>query len=332
MKFLLQNSSSKCQNTKPFRCCHPPQEALGIPQGSIKATVLIETLPAAFEMDEILYELRDHAAGLNAGRWDYIFSAIKKFRNDPAFVLPDRVQVTMAVPFMRSYAERLAATCHRRGAHAIGGMAAFVPSRKDTEVNARAMAKVKEDKEREASQGFDGTWVAHPDLVPVARAAFDAVLDARPHQKEHPGVAGALEQPAARMLDVAIPGGRVTEAGVRNNVNVALQYLEAWLRGFGAVAIHNLMEDTATAEISRAQLWQWLHQGVALDDGTSMTAALYRRVADEELALLRAAAPAGARLDDAAALLDSLVLGDFAEFLTLAGMDGLEARGPGVSR
>jgi malate synthase len=295
------------------------QDSLGIPQGTIRATVLIETLPAAFEMDEILYELKDHAAGLNAGRWDYIFSAIKKFRNDPAFVLPDRAQVTMAVPFMRSYAERLAATCHRRGAHAIGGMAAFVPSRKDAAVNARAMAKVKEDKEREASQGFDGTWVAHPDLVPVARAAFDAVLGPRPNQKENPGVAGALEQPAARMLDLRIEGGRVTEAGVRNNVNVALQYLEAWLRGFGAVAIHNLMEDTATAEISRAQLWQWLHQGTALDDGAPMTAELYRRVVDEELGGLRASAPEGARFDDAALLLDDLVLGDFVEFLTVAG-------------
>jgi len=250
---------------------------------------------------------------------------IKKFRRDPAFVLPDRAQVTMAVPFMRTYAERLAATCHRRGAHAIGGMAAFVPSRKDAEVNARAMAKVKEDKEREASQGFDGTWVAHPDLVPVARAAFDAVLGERPNQKSNPGVEGAMEQPAARLLDVTIPGGRVTEAGLRNNVNVALQYLEAWLRGYGAVAIHNLMEDTATAEISRAQLWQWVRQGVMLEDGVRVTPALYQRVVAEELAGLRPSAPAGARLDDAAVLLDSLVLDDgFAEFLTLAGMERLE--------
>ncbi len=318
------------------------QDSLGVARGTVRATVLIETVLAAFEMDEILHELKEHAAGLNAGRWDYIYSAIKKFRGDPDAVLPDRAQVTMAVPFMRAYAERLAATCHRRGAHAIGGMAAFVPSRRDPEVNARATAKVLEDKEREASQGFDGTWVAHPDLVPVALQVFDRVLGDRPHQKDHPGVPGALDTPAARLLDLRVPGGQVTEAGVRNNVNVALQYLEAWLRGAGAVAIHNLMEDTATAEISRAQLWQWVRRGTLMAGGTPagvvaggtpagvvaggtpVTRALYERVREEELAALRAAG-AGARLDDAARLLDELVLGEeFAEFLTLSGMRRLE--------
>jgi malate synthase len=287
--------------------------------------VLIETALAAFEMEEILYELREHAAGLNAGRWDYIFSFIKKFRRHPRFVLPDRAQVTMAVPFMRAYAQLLVRTCHKRGAHAIGGMAAFVPSRRDAEVNAAAIAKVREDKLRESGDGFDGTWVAHPDLVPVATEVFDAVLGARPNQKEK--LREDVRPDPAALLDVAVPGGRVTEAGVRNNVDVALQYLEAWLRGAGAVAIHNLMEDTATAEISRAQLWQWIRHAVPLAEGGTVDAALYRRVRDEELSSLRARASGESRLDDAAALLDELVLGEeFAEFLTLPGYRYLSGR------
>jgi malate synthase len=294
------------------------QELLGVPRGTIRATVLIETAPAAFEMEEILYELREHAAGLNAGRWDYIFSFINKFRAHPRFVLPDRAQVTMAVPFMRAYAQLLVRTCHRRGAHAIGGMAAFVPSRRDAEVNATALARVREDKLRESGDGFDGTWVAHPDLVPVATEVFDGVLGERPNQKERQRE--DVVPNADAMLDLAVPGGRVTEAGVRNNVDVALQYIEAWLRGLGAVAIHNLMEDTATAEISRAQLWQWIRHRSPLADGGAVDRALYTRVRDEELAALRAHATSASRYADAAALLDQLVLGEeFAEFLTIPG-------------
>src|SRR5216117_2553459 len=230
------------------------EKAFGIPVGSVKATALTETIPAAFEMEEILYELRDHSAGLNAGRWDYIFSIIKKFRDRPEFVLPDRAQVTMTVPFMRAYTELLVKTCHGRGAHAMGGMAAFVPSRRDPEVNATALAKVREDKQRESGDGFDGTWVAHPDLVPVALAEFD-----RPNQldRQRPEV----EVTAAELLDVASTPGEVTEDGLRNDVSVAIQYLSSWLRGTGAAAIHNLMEDAATAEIARSQVWQWIRHG-----------------------------------------------------------------------
>ena len=233
------------------------QERLGVPQGTIKATVLIETILAAFEMDEILYELREHSAGLNAGRWDYIFSVIKKLGHRPEMVLPDRSAVTMAVPFMRSYCELLVKTCHHRGAFAMGGMAAFIPSRRDAEVNAVALAKVREDKEREASQGFDGTWVAHPDLVPTAYEAFDAVLGDRPNQIDRQR--DDVTVTAADLLDVAATPGEATEDGLRNNVSVGIQYLAAWLQGSGAVAINNLMEDAATAEISRSQIWQWLH-------------------------------------------------------------------------
>jgi malate synthase len=235
------------------------QDCLGIPRGTIKATVLIETILAAFEMEEILYELREHSAGLNAGRWDYIFSAIKKFRDRPEFVLPDRAQVTMTVPFMRAYTELLVKTCHRRGAHAIGGMAAFIPSRRDQEVNEIALARVSEDKQREAGDGFDGSWVAHPDLVPVAMAEFDAVLGERPNQLERLREDVATE--AADLLDVAATPGEVTEAGVRANVSVGIRYVAAWLQGVGAAAIDNLMEDAATAEISRSQIWQWLRHG-----------------------------------------------------------------------
>ena len=235
------------------------QDRVGIPRGTIRATVLIETILAAFEMDEILYELREHSAGLNAGRWDYIFSVIKKFRDRPEFVLPDRVQVTMTVPFMRAYTELLVHTCHRRGAHAIGGMAAFIPSRRDAEVNEVALARVTEDKRREAGDGFDGSWVAHPDLVPVALAEFDAVLGERPNQLER--LREDVTTRAADLLDVAATPGEVTEAGVRANVSVGIRYVAAWLQGVGAAAIDNLMEDAATAEISRSQIWQWIHHG-----------------------------------------------------------------------
>jgi malate synthase len=291
------------------------QEALEVPQGSVRATVLIETILAAFEMDEILFELRDHAAGLNAGRWDYIFSLIKKFRARPESVLPDRALVTMTVPFMRAYTELLVQTCHRRGAHAIGGMAAFIPSRRDPEVNERALTAVRGDKQREVADGFDGTWVAHPDLVPVARAVFDGVLADRPHQKER--LRPEVRVNATDLLDVAVPGGAVTEAGVRANVSIGLAYLASWLSGNGAAAINNLMEDAATAEISRSQLWQWRTHAVPLDDGRPLTSDRYGAIRDEELASLRSAMP-GAQWDAAAALLDELVLSDdFAEFLTL---------------
>ena len=289
------------------------QDALGIPRGSIRATVLIETIHAAFEMDEILWELREHASGLNAGRWDYLFSCIKTFGARPDRVLPDRAQLTMTVPFMRAYTELLVRTCHRRGAHAIGGMAAFIPSRRDAAVNATAMARVREDKERESRDGFDGTWVAHPDLVPLATEVFGGVLGAAPHQKGR--LRDDVAVTAAQLADIRVDGGRVTEAGVRLNVSVALEYLDAWLSGNGAAAINNLMEDAATAEISRSQLWQWRVTGALLDDGRRLTAALYRRTRDEELE--RLGGRRLGRLGDAAATLDDLVLSDtFEEFLT----------------
>ncbi|HWI65623.1 MAG TPA: malate synthase A, partial [Symbiobacteriaceae bacterium] len=304
------------------------QEALGIPRGTIKATVLVETILAAFEMDEILYELREHSAGLNAGRWDYLFSIIKKFRNRPEFLLPDRSQLSMRVPFMRAYTELLVKTCHRRGAHAIGGMAAFIPSRRDPEVNAVALAKVREDKVREANDGFDGTWVAHPDLVPVARAVFDEVLGGKLNQldRQRPDVAGA----AADLVNVQIFGGKITEAGLRMNVNVGIQYLESWLRGVGAAAIHNLMEDAATAEISRSQLWQWIRHGAHLHGqptlkhgaGPKVTPALVRLIAREELAKIRKELGdetfARGRYDEALHLFEAVATRkEFPEFLTV---------------
>jgi malate synthase len=305
------------------------QDWLGIPRGTLRATVLIETILAALEMDEILYELRDHAAGLNAGRWDYIFSAIKKFRLRSDTTLPDRAQVTMTVPFMRAYTELLVKTCHRRGAHAMGGMAAFVPSRRDAKVNETALAKVREDKLRESGDGFDGTWVAHPDLVPVAKAVFDGVLGSKPNQKERQR--SEVNVSATQILDVRVPGGTVSAAGVKANISVALQYLESWMRGSGAVAIYNLMEDTATAEISRAQLWQWLRHGADVD-GERFTRAMYERMRDAEIAALTTAG-GHLRLRDAATLLDELVLaGDFAEFLTLPGERYLEDGASGRSR
>lgn len=293
------------------------QDALGMPRGTIRATVLVETIYAAFEMEAILHELRDHAAGLNAGRWDYLFSIIKAFRARPEFVLPDRGRLTMAVPFMRAYAQRLVQVCHRHGAHAIGGMAAFVPSRRDPEVNARALAKVREDKERESSDGFDGTWVAHPDLVPVAREVFDRVLGTAPHQKSRRRDDVHVEE--ADLLDVHVDDAAITADGVRTNIDVALQYLDAWLQGTGAVAIHNLMEDAATAEISRSQLWQWRTHRVDVDGSGTMTAERYRDVREDVVAGLRRSAATGSRLDDAAALLDELVLGEWQDFLTVPG-------------
>ncbi len=291
------------------------QEARGVPAGSIRATVLVEHILLAFEMEEVLYELREHAAGLNAGRWDYIFSMIKTFRSRDDMILPDRASVTMTVPFMRAYTELLVRTCHRRGAHAMGGMAAFIPSRRDPEVNEAALAAVRADKERESADGFDGTWVAHPDLVPVAREVFDAVLGERPNQKDRqrPDVRAQ----AGELLDAQVPSGHVTEAGVRANVSVGLAYLASWLAGNGAAAINNLMEDAATAEISRSQLWQWRINAVPLDDGEPLTAARYATIRDEELTKHRSALP-DAPWDAAAELLDELVLSDeYATFLTL---------------
>ena len=290
------------------------QEALGLPVGTIRATVLIETILAAFEMDEILYELRDHAAGLNAGRWDYLFSCIKKFRSNSHLVLPDRSELTMTVPFMRAYTELLVQTCHRRGAHAIGGMAAFIPSRRDREVNETAMSRVRNDKERESRDGFDGTWVAHPDLVPLATEVFNGVLGSRPDQKSV--TRPEVKVTAAQLLNLAVEGGTISEAGIRTNVSVALQYLDSWLRGNGAAAINNLMEDAATAEICRSQLWQWRATRTRLADGRVFDGDLYKKIRHEELG--RLGGTASGRLSDAVTILDQLVFSDgFADFLTL---------------
>jgi malate synthase len=299
------------------------QDALALPRGSIRATVLIETILAAFEMDEILYELRDHAAGLNAGRWDYLFSIIKNFRDRPEFVLPDRAQLTMSVPFMRAYTELLVHTCHRRHAHAIGGMAAFIPSRRDAEVNATAFAKVREDKSREAAAGYDGAWVAHPDLVPVVQEVFDRSLGERPHQKERRREDVRVGR--RELLDVAVPDARITAAGLLSDVSVALQYLEAWLRGSGAVAINNMMEDTATAEIARAQLWQWVRHGVRTEDGAAVTLERVRGLLADERHRLESEAGPEHRLAEAASLLDALVSAqELPEFLTLGAYEKLE--------
>jgi malate synthase len=285
------------------------EDELDLRSGSIKATVLIETVLAAFEMDEILYELRDHSVGLNAGRWDYLFSLIKKFRTRPDFVLPDRAQLTMTTSFMRAYTELLVKTCHRRGAHAMGGMAAFIPSRRDPEVNETALAKVREDKVREAGDGFDGTWVAHPDLVFVATKVFDSVLGDAPNQldRQRPDV----DVGAADLLDLRVDGGEVTEQGLRTNVSVGTRYLESWLRGVGAAAIDNLMEDAATAEISRSQIWQWVHRG-------EVTPERIRQLLNEEL-------PEGGRFTEARELFERVALADeFVEFLTLPAYDYID--------
>jgi len=289
--------------------------ALGIRHGTTRATVLIETITAAFEMEEILFELRDHCAGLNAGRWDYLFSIIKSFRDrGRRWVLPDRAQVTMTAPFMRAYTSLLVATCHRRGAYAIGGMSAFIPNRRDPEVTRRALAQVAEDKRREAHEGFDGTWVAHPDLVPVARGEFDAALDGRVNQVDRPVPDVAVT--ADELLDLTIEGGTITTEGIERNVSAALRYLDSWLRGVGAAAIDDLMEDAATAEISRSQLWQWIHQGALCEGGRPVTAERIEWSIDHVLESLPRTD--GDRLDDAAELLRTLVLDDeFPEFLTL---------------
>ncbi|MPY94893.1 MAG: malate synthase A, partial [Acidimicrobiia bacterium] len=257
---------------------------VGLRPNAIRTTVLIETILASYQMEEILWALRERSTGLNAGRWDYIFSVIKKFGGDPAHVLPDRAKVTMTVPFMATYARRLVATCHRRGAHAVGGMAAFIPNRRNPEVTERALAAVRADKEREAGLGYDGTWVAHPDLVPVATEVFDDALGTRQNQLDQ---VPELEADVDALLDTAIPGATVTRAGLVNNVSVALQYIEAWLGGRGAVAIYDLMEDAATAEISRSQLWQWARHGTTLEDGTAVTAGLVHDAIDREVASLR---------------------------------------------
>jgi malate synthase len=282
------------------------QDVVGVPRGSIRATVLIETIWAAFEMDEILYELREHAAGLNAGRWDYIFSLIKTFAHRSDMVMPDRSQVTMAVPFMRAYAQLLVRTCHRRGAHAIGGMSAFIPNRREPEVTRNALAKVREDKEREAGDGFDGTWVAHPDLVPVAMEIFDRALGDRPHQKER--LREDVRVTAADLLDSEVPGGQVTEAGLQTNVSVGVRYLASWLDGVGAAAIDNLMEDAATAEISRSQVWQWVRTGRFTRDRVR-----------HEIEAMRHDYPAAAETFEQVALSD-----DFVDFLTIPAYERLD--------
>ncbi len=291
------------------------ETALHIPHGTIRATILIETISAAFEMDEILYELRDHAAGLNAGRWDYIFSLIKNYRErGRSYVLPDRDLITMTVPFMRAYTELLVQTCHKRGAHAIGGMSAFIPNRRDPEVTSRALAKVADDKRREAGDGFDGTWVAHPDLIATARAEFDAVLGDRPNQVERQRP--EVHVTAAQLVDLSAIEHRVTDAGVRSNVSVALRYIESWLRGLGAAAIDNLMEDAATAEISRSQLWQWIHQGIVTEEGTLITRGYVEGVLHDVMrGLDRSLAD---RFDDAENIVRMVALeDDFPTFLTI---------------
>ena len=303
------------------------QDYLEIPRGTVRATVLIETIPAAFEMTEILYELRDHASGLNAGRWDYLFSIIKNFRDaGERFVLPDRDGVSMTVPFMRAYTELLVRTCHERGAFAIGGMAAFIPSRRDHEVNEKALAKVHADKEREANDGFDGSWVAHPDLVPVCREEFDRVLGERPNQLER--TREDVNVTADQLLDVASTPGQATEAGLRAAVDVGVRYLVSWLSGTGAAAIHNLMEDAATAEISRSQVWQWTRNAVRLGGGETVTPKLVRTVLAETRAAI-AAEPGddeqSVHLDAACELFEQIALGEeFADFLTLPAYDRID--------
>lgn len=297
------------------------QDELGIPRGTIRATVLIETILASFEMDEILYELRDHTAGLNCGRWDYIFSFIKKFRNNPAFVLPDRAQVTMTVPFMRAYTQLVIKTCHRRGVHAMGGMAAQIPIKNDPQANEEALAKVRADKEREVCDGHDGTWVAHPGLVPIALEVFDQHMP-QPNQIERQR--DDVQVSAADLVQV--PQGTITEKGLRWNVRVGVQYLEAWLGGNGCVPLYNLMEDAATSEICRSQIWQWLHHRAKLDDGQSVTAELFERILEEELTAIQAEVGEkrfkGGHFPRASQLFSEMIKSKtFTEFLTLPAYD-----------
>jgi malate synthase len=305
------------------------EEALGLDRGTIKATVLIETIPAAFEMDEILHELRDHSAGLNAGRWDYIFSTIKRFRTRAEFVTPDRSKVTMTVPFMRAYTELLVKTCHRRGAHAMGGMAAQIPSRSDEEANKKAFAALREDKQREASDGFDGTWVAHPDSVPAAREEFDKFLGGQPNQVDRQR--DDVDVSAEQLLDVPATPGEITEQGLRSNVNVGIQYISSWLRGNGAAGIYGLMEDAATAEIARGQVWQWIHHGAELDDGRRVSPDLVRELETSELERIREEIGdddwfhSEGRPDLSRELFETVALADdFPEFLTLPAYERLE--------
>ncbi len=293
------------------------QNALNIPQGTIKATCLIETLPAAFEMDEILYELREHSIGLNCGRWDYIFSSIKTLRNDPAFVMPDRGQVTMEAPFLKAYTQLLIKTCHRRGAHAMGGMAAQIPIKDDPDANAKAMDKVRADKLREVREGHDGTWVAHPALVPIAKQVFD---DGMPTPNQITRQRDDIVANTAILVEA--PSGTRTEAGLRHNIRVGIQYLEAWLGGQGAVPIYNLMEDAATAEISRTQIWQWLKHHARLDDGRTVTRSLVEQCIGEEYARVReevgAARFDGGRFPDARTLFEQVATSDqLQDFLTV---------------
>jgi len=311
------------------RAFEKAEDGIGVERGTVRATVLIETLPAAFQMDEILYELRDHSAGLNAGRWDYIFSAIKRFRGRDDMVLPDRVQVTMTVPFMHAYTELLVRTCHRRGAHAMGGMAAQIPSRTDEQAAAKAREAIAADKKREAEAGFDGTWVAHPDSVETALEAFDAVLGDRPNQidKKREDVSVS----AAGLLAIGDTPGEITEAGLRSNVNVGIQYISSWLRGNGAAAIHGLMEDAATAEISRSQIWQWVHHGVQLEDGRAVTAELVRDIATDELEKIRSEIgddewfEREGRPKESREIFEQVALADeFVEFLTLPAYEKLQ--------
>ena len=299
------------------------QIALGLPRGTIKATVLIETLPAAFEMDEILYELREHSSGLNCGRWDYIFSYIKTFRNHPTALLPDRAQVGMTQPFMRAYSQLLIETCHRRGVHAMGGMAAQIPIKRDPEANQAALEKVRADKLREARDGHDGTWVAHPGLVPVAKAIFD---DAMPGPNQIERLREDVEVTEAMLVEV--PTGTRTEAGLRQNISVGVQYLAAWISGNGCVPLYDLMEDAATAEISRTQIWQWVTHGATLEDGRTVTRELVETILDDELGRLRAelgdAAWTSGRFEEARRLFAEVALGDgCADFLTLPAYDVL---------
>ena len=295
------------------------QDYFEIPRGTIKATCLIETIVAAFEMDEILFELKDHSAGLNAGRWDYIFSAIKKFRNDKLSIFPDRSNITMTVPFMKAYTELLVQTCHKRNAFAIGGMSAFIPNRTDPVITQAAIEAVRQDKLREAESAYDGTWVAHPDLVGVAKEVFDSVLGERPNQIDIKRSDARVK--AGDLLNFSVNGG-VTEKGVRKNISVSLQYINYWLDGQGAVGLDNLMEDAATAEISRAQLWQWLHNGVEMSDGKSFNDNLYKEYLEEELSSLRT--QTGKDFNGAKEILDDLITSEtFSDFLTIPGYEKL---------
>src|SRR2546430_7703251 len=303
------------------------ERELDLGSGTIKATVLVEVLPLAFEMEETLYELRDHSGGLNAGRWDYMFSIIKKLGDRKEFILPDRAQVSMTVPFMRAYTELLVKPCHKRGAFALGGMAAFIPNRRDQAVTETALAKVRDDKKREATDGFDGTWVAHPDLVETAMTEFDRALGKKEDQldRQRPEV----DVTAAQLLDVRIPGGTITDAGVRTDVSVGIQYIASWLRGTRAAAINNLMEDAATAEISRSQVWQWIHHGVSLKEGPQVTAKLVQEIEREELAKIKSAVGgdffAKGRYDEARGIFEDVALStEFKEFLTIPAYEHID--------